>query len=608
MKCRAAWRKPVRSAAVTFGISSLVVAGCTGSPHTSDKSSKAPSNGGSLTFALPPASTPNWLFPIATAGHLAQYNFTVQAELYVPLYTFNGSSGKIALDDKMSAANAPSYSADGKSVTVTLKDLKWANGKAVTSRDVEFWLNLAKANKASWGNYSSGNLPDNVAHFVNLNDHSFRLELTHSVNPGWFTANQLSLITPMPQAAWDKESSSGGVGDYDRTPAGAKKVFQFMIGQAGQLSTYASNPLWKVTDGPFTISAFTTTGQVTLSKSTTYAGTDPAHLSSVTLVPFTSAAAEFNVLRAGGVDYGYIPTSDLGQSRVMDAKGYQVAPWPGWAINYMPYNFNNPKLGAAFKQLYIRQAIQQSIDQPTIIKVIWSGKAGPDYGPVPQAPPSDYLSSTQANNPYPFNPSSAKHLIVAHGWTIGSNGVATCTSAGTSPTQCGPGVAPGSALRVSVLAMSGSNEATALMQELQSSLSKIGIALDVKYEPQNSVLNDSPPCKSTKASCSWQLSFFGAQGSWYFTAYPSGEQIFQTGAGTNLGSYSDSSADSLINASINTTNSTALQSYSAYLAKNLPVVWLPMPAYQVSAIRKSVKGVVQDPLAGMQIQRWYISK
>jgi peptide/nickel transport system substrate-binding protein len=45
--------------------------------------------------------------------------------------------------------------------------------------------------------------------------------------------------------------------------------------------------------------------------------------------------------------------------------------------------------------------------------------------------------------------------------------------------------------------------------------------------------------------------------------------------------------------------------YSALLAEQLPVIWLPNPPYQVSAIDSALRGVVQDPLGGLQPQRWY---
>jgi peptide/nickel transport system substrate-binding protein len=144
-----------------------------------------------------------------------------------------------------------------------------------------------------------------------------------------------------------------------------------------------------------------------------------------------------------------------------------------------------------------------------------------------------------------------------------------------------------------------------MMQELQSSFSDIGVNLNIKQAPLDTVLNDSAICTSSQAACSWQLSFFGTQGSWYYPAYPSGEQIFATNAGVNLGSYSDATADNLIQQTTSSSSASAMQQYSAYLAQNLPVIWVPNPDYQVSAIKDTLGGVVQNPLATMNPQQWY---
>jgi peptide/nickel transport system substrate-binding protein len=525
--------------------------------------------------------------------------------MWLPLYNYDTESGTLAYDSAISAAELPVYSNGDKTVTVTLRNLTWSNGKPVTSRDVQFWFNLVKADKSQWGAYSPGELPDDVKSFTIVNSSTFRLQLTQAYNPGWFTGNQLSLITPLPQAAWDTEG--GAVGNYDLTTAGAKKVFSYLTGASGSISGYASSPLWKVTDGPFDLQSWSTGGEVTLAKSPAYKGGEAARLDSVTFEPFTSDQSEFDSLRSGDIDYGYVPISDLSQSKLLTAEGYKIEPWVGWAISYIPFNFNNPAMGAVFKQLYVRQALQMAVDQKTIVNNVWSGEATAGYGPVPQAPVSQYLSATQKANPYPYNLASAKALLTSHGWTVPSGGTATCTSPGTGASQCGAGVSAGTKLDLTVISESGSTETTNMMEELQSSFSQIGATLSVKQAPLDTVLNDSAICTPSQAACSWQMSFFGTQGSWYFNPYPSGEQIFATGAGVNLGSYVDADATKLIQETTTSGSASAMQAYSAYLTQNLPVLWVPNPDYQVSAIKSSLGGVLQNPLASMNPQQWYLS-
>jgi peptide/nickel transport system substrate-binding protein len=43
----------------------------------------------------------------------------------------------------------------------------------------------------------------------------------------------------------------------------------------------------------------------------------------------------------------------------------------------------------------------------------------------------------------------------------------------------------------------------------------------------------------------------------------------------------------------------------AYMAKNLPVLWMPEPYYQISAISTKLKGVLpQDPLLNLTAEGW----
>ncbi|MBB4688946.1 peptide ABC transporter substrate-binding protein [Amycolatopsis jiangsuensis] len=598
-------RGPWRAALGGALAGALLVSGCAGTAEHHGGGSGKPVDGGTVRFAMPPSATPNWIMPISIPGYGGSYNGAIRGTMYVPLYVYDGESGSVALDDRASAADPPRYSADGTEVTITLKPLTWSTGDPVTSRDVEFWLNVLRAGKDDWGKYSAGLLPDNVKAFHAVDERTFTLTLDKAYNRDWFTANQLSLVVPMPQKSWDRTSATGPVGDHDRTPAGAKQVFDFLVGQAKKLGNYATDPLWKVVNGPFALSGFTASGQVTLKKNPRYTGPDPAKLDTVQFLTFTGSAAEYNVLRAGGLDYGYVPTSNLGQRSRLEAQGYRVEPWNGWSITYSPFNFNNPELGKVFRQLYVRQALQHAVDQKAITSVIWRGSARVGYGPVPQDNDTKYLSSRQKDNPYPFDPDKSRQLLSRHGWKPGADGVLACAAPGTGPQQCGEGVEGGTRLSMTMLTESGSDETDGTMQELRSELSKIGVEMKIDSQPLNTVLANGTACTPKDASCSWQLSYFGTQGSWYFPANPSGDQLFATDAGTNFGSYSDRRADELIAETNLSPSDQPMLDYSAYLAEQLPALWLPNPPYQVSAIDTALHGVSQDPLAGLAPQRWF---
>jgi peptide/nickel transport system substrate-binding protein len=589
-------RRPAVIAAVTVALGALL-AGCSSTGDSASKSRDA------INYALPPNFTPNWILPIGTSGKLNTNNGSIAESLWEKLVAYDGATGTVAWQKDASIASDVAFDPSGTSATITLGHRTWSDGHPVTARDVQFFYNLVKANKEDWANYNAGQAPDNWTSVTIVDDMHLVIAFDKPYNTDWMLANELSMITPLPQHIWDRTSDDGAVGDHDTTPAGAVQVWQYLNTAAGDVSGYATNPLWKVVDGPYTVSDFTTAGRVALQANTKYDGGQKPAVKTVNLLPFTSADAEENALRSGQLDYGYISPTSMGNKESFEAKGYQVSPWTGWAITYLPYNFNNPAMGPVFSQLYARQAIQQSVDQSSLVKAIFNDTAVAGYGPVPQATKSDFISPVQKDNPYPFATSAATKLLTDHGWQRGSDGIMVCRNAGVAPDQCGAGVSAGTPFAMTVLAQSGSSVTDNEMSALQSSLKDSGIGFTIKTAPVNTVLAQTPACTSEEPICAWQLSYFGTAGSWYFPSYPSGDSLFQTGGGSNFGGYSNPDADKLIAASTQSTDTKAIQDYSALLARDLPVLWLPAPAYQISAVRTGLHAP-QDPLANFHPARW----
>ena len=91
---------------------------------------------------------------------------------------------------------------------------------------------------------------------------------------------------------------------------------------------------------------------------------------------------------------------------------------------------NGGAAGKIISQLYFRQAMQTLVDQPAIISKVFKGYGAPEYGPVPVLPVTNFLSSGEKTNPYPYSPTKAKKLLSSHGWKINPDGTDTCTNAG----------------------------------------------------------------------------------------------------------------------------------------------------------------------------------
>ncbi|MEV0829046.1 peptide ABC transporter substrate-binding protein [Nonomuraea rubra] len=526
--------------------------------------------------------TPNWILPISAPGFTQGENDIFSTALYRKLYSYklDGSSAD-NVDPERSLAEPPAVSDGGKTLTITLKDNTWSDGKPITTKDVQFWWDLVTANKDKWASYKPGGFPDNIDSFKVKDDKTFSLTTNKPYNTAWFVGNQLNRIVPLPQHAWDK-------GD-------AKQTFEELTAASKDPKSYATNPLWKTNSGPWKLQSYVPSGEVVLAKQDTYSGTDKPKLNKIVLRPFTGDDAEFNVLRAGQIDYGYIPPANLSQKGYLESKGYKVAPWYGWSITYLQLNFNNPRTGVLFKQPYLRQALQMLIDQPTISKVIWSGMAAPTCGPVP----AKQGSPAGQGCAYPFDPAKARQLLESHGWKVTPDGQTTCAD----PALCGEGIAKDTPLSFTVTSQSGFAATTKMFAEIKSAMAKVGVQLTIKEVPDSVAV--TPACKPEESKCDWDLSFFGSQGSWYYPAFASGERLFQTDAPVNLGSYSNPEADKLIEKAQFSDDAAALQEYNDFLAKDLPVLWMPNPVYQISAYKSGLQGVEpQDPMNLMYFQDW----
>ncbi|MHB1526977.1 MAG: ABC transporter substrate-binding protein [Candidatus Dormibacteria bacterium] len=599
----------------------------------------ATAGGGTVTFAEAPSSPPNYIFPMTSGAYFSYANLPDLSEiLYQPLYVF-GQQGQPVLNKSLSMAYPPVFSSHNTVVTVTLKHWQWSNGTPVTARDIIFWMNLLSAvtdphapsvgSSSSpgpgWGGAVPGAFPQNVVSYSQEGSYSVVFHLNASYNPTWFGYNELSQISPMPQASWDRLSSGGSVGNYDMaaqarsalpntTPAqyvpadpgtatsGALGVAQFLNMQSQDVATYDSNPLWQVVDGPFRVSRFTSSGYVKMVPNKAYSGSPKPTIAAFVEMPFTTDTAEFNALRSGSLTIGYIPVQDLGQRTFLEKQqGYRYSPWYAFGFVYFPYNFTNAKAGPVFKQLYFRQAFQSLVNQPQYIKDFMAGIGTVTNGPVPTFPAhnADVSPLEAKGQVYPYDPRRAVALLTANGWTVNPGGVSVCAKPGTAPGECGAGIAANQPATFTLLYASGSTVLTNELQALQSALkAEAGITLGLSQSSSAQVTGTAFNGCTAAAPCNnWQLADWGGPGWTYLLDYlPTGGNLFATGAGSNAGGYSSPAADAAIlathTAPTYAAEIAALFKYEDYMATQLPVVWMPNGPGQLTMYKSGLSGLV----------------
>ncbi len=624
-----------RRAAAGLAAAALLLAAC-GSSHPSAKSSSsatsttgsstatgAPIAGGTVTFAEGPSTPPNYIFPLISAQHSSYANISqFQVLMYRPLYWF-GNNNTASVDFNYSVGNRPVWSDHDQTVTITLKHYMWSNGQPVTSRDVEFWINLVKADPANFYGYVQGLFPENVASMQLPNAQTIVLHLTQPYNPDWYLYNQLSEITPLP-LAWDRTSLSAPAPSAsspnlpDTTKQGALAVYNFLAGQATDEAAFVKSPIWSVVDGPWKLTAFTVEGAATFEPNPSYTGPDKPRIAKFVEEPFTSDYSEFNLLTGspGSLTVGYVPPQDLPQEKSVLAGGYRPSNSYVFAVGYFPLNLNNPKVGPIFRQLYFRQAFQHLVNQQGWISAFYHGTAVPDYGPVPSEPPNHFANENQLANPYPFSVSDAARILTRHGWKVVPGGRTTCVRPGTGPTACGAGISAGEGISFNLDYTYGEQALALSMRDLTAEAALVGIQIHLTTHPYATVVSTITPCSPSQSICQWTAENWG--GGWSFAPdyYPSGEELWATGASANYENYSNPVADRLIRATTKVPSSesqAAMDAYEAYIAKQLPVVWQPEeggnPIQGFPAVVSThLGGYVPNAYQFITPEQWYLTK
>jgi peptide/nickel transport system substrate-binding protein len=559
---------PSGSVSSTSGAFGAVPA-ASGTPHA-----------GTLTWALPPGSAPTWIFPVTPGANFSTNTInTFQFEMWRPLYWYSNGVSPAEVP-AMSLANAPVYSNGDKTVTVHMKtNYRWSDGQPLTAKDALFYLDIVRAavkeSGSNWGQYTPNvGIPDQVVSASAPNATTLVLNLNKAVNPVWFTADVLYQIQPIPAHAWAKASASGPVLDYTN-PANAKKIYDYLAKQSGSTSTYATNPLWQVVDGPYHLTAFNnTTGGYTLTPNPKYGGPKSAIVPTVQAVPYTSDTAEFNAVLSHSIDLGYMPLNDVPQLNAVKAAGYHVFGYPGWGFAYANYNFADKTgdFNNIINQLYIRQALAHLENEAGYIKAFFHGAGGLAYGPVPSVPTSPYTPANALKNPYPYSVAAAASLLKSHGWTLVPGGTSTCAKPGTGTGECGAGIPAGTKLAFNVLYASDPVIFGEQLTAWASDAKKVGINIALESGTFNHVITVANDPGSPKTINQWAAAVYGG-----FTDanYPTTLGIFSSGGSLNGGFYSNPQADRLIHASVTSNNSDAVKAEASYLTQVQPSLFQP---------------------------------
>jgi peptide/nickel transport system substrate-binding protein len=625
------------SSAALIAVAALALSACGGSSGTSSGVSGSlaqpglygklprpgtPTHGGTITLGqLNGTTTPTYIFPIVPSGNASTTNYQWIDNMFLPLYNNLAYGPKPQIDYSLSLAQKPVFTDGDKAVTVQLKQgYKWSDGKPVDAQDVLFDIALIKAavaeNASNWSAYTPGYLPDSIASITAPGPYTVVIHLKRAFNPSFFLNNQIGLfITPLPSTAWNVASAGGPHLDWN-VPANAKKIYDYLGKAGGQVGTFATNPLWRIADGPFVLSSFSAaTSSWTLKANPSYGGSPKPHIDALQGVTYTGVTPQLNALLTGSLDVANIDFSQLPSVPTLKAHGYSVFAYPdlGWAGAVWNFKDKTGHFDKIVSQLYFRQAMAYLENEPAIVQGIYHGAAGIAYGPVPAAPKTPFAPANSTNPAYPYAPSKAVALLKAHGWHVVPNGQTTCQNAGSGANECGAGIPAGTPLSFTWATQTAAGAPyIPLTDEAIASEAKQAAGIDIKLFQKTfnfiaTNYNVADPSVA-KYNNDWGAENYGG-----FTDnfYPTQNAIFNTGGSYNSGGYSDPTMDRVIKNSVFSSDPNAVTKEASYVALTLPVLWEPN-FETIWAISQRVGGTGDSFLGLAQYalwpQFWYLKK
>ncbi|MDE8346291.1 MAG: ABC transporter substrate-binding protein, partial [Acidocella sp.] len=317
------------------------------------------------------------------------------AELMYPALIWLNAQDDI--DWSRSLASAITSPDNGLTYDITLRPWTWSDGVPVTSADVLYNFKLIKALGPEYPGYGSGGMPFLIKSITAPDASHVQIVLTHPVNAEWFIYNGISQLQPLPAHDWSRYSLDQ-IFQLQSTPSfyhvvdGPLKLVSF---RPGLTATYVPNPAWP---GP------------------------KMHFKRFVFDTIESDGAALQQVEAGEIDFTAVPTEFW--RNVQHLPGLHLVYLPPQSTwDYIGLNFRNPKV-AFLRDVRVRDAIQDAIDQKGLIKLALHGQGYAVYGPITSADGQFMAPQLRAGDyPVGYDPARARALLAQAGFSPGPDGI-----------------------------------------------------------------------------------------------------------------------------------------------------------------------------------------
>jgi len=450
------------------------------------------------------------------------YNAGAAYMLYLQLIWINGRTGEI--DWSRSLASAVSSPDNGTTYNVTLRPWHWSDGVPVTTADIAYTFKLMKELGSTYVGYGAGGMPDIIKSFNIISPTQFQVVLTRRVNPTWYIYNGLGQLMPLPAHSWGRHTLN--------------EIYQ----------SQSTPAFFNVVDGPLMAKRLDIGLDLVMVPNPAYEG-PKLHLTKLIFKFLESDGATLQAVESNDIDMANAPIALW--NAVQHLPGiHLVSLAPALSYNETQLNLKNPDV-AFFKDVRVRDAIADAINQPEMIQLIDHGLGVAIYGPVPPEPPT-FLSPEMRAGHYPvgYDPQESRNLLRQAGYTPGPDGIMQKN---------------GKKLEFNYLSLTGDAMIEQMTEMMQGYLAKVGIRMNVREVEFNQMI-----ALLTNPNAKWQAAGLGQS----VAGYPTGEDLFGTNSFENSGGYSNPLMDKLIADSTDKPGLGGLFAYENFASAQQPVIFM----------------------------------
>ncbi len=465
------------------------------------------------------------LHPLLTNNSI--YDTEAFYQLYRPLLWI---ASDLTIDYEDSEARSIDVLDNNTLFRVHLKPWRWSDGAPVTADDVVYDFELIKQLGASYFGWGTDGMPDLFAAVTAIDPLTLEIRTPHPVNPEWFEELGIQTLFALPRHAWGKLDI-----EEQRARSGDPAFFS-------------------VVDGPFKVENYQVGRYLALSPNPQWSGRKPEMKRLV--LDFLAGIDPLEALQSGEIDAATVAFNV--KSKVGKLRDFRLLPLPPLSTyNGIIYNFANPA-SAFLRDLRVRQAIADAVDQKAIIDVIYRGSGEPVYGPVPSGD-TTYLSPAAKAGRYAvgYDPEHARALLRAAGYTPGPDGVQQ---------------KDGARLEFTDLLSSNAPDRLLLGEFVQADLAKVGIRFNIRQLEFNQIL-----ALAYRQPLGWQTNSIGTT----YPSYPDLGASFAIGAGQNFGRWADPATNTLLTQLANEPGRAALYAAQDRISEQQPQLFLPQGAYPI---------------------------